>query len=55
MTCGKIWIRRVSPESAPDYPYFPTGQFETKQRGFSNADLAAIGSGNAIRLLPRLA
>jgi 6-methylsalicylate decarboxylase len=38
-----------------DYPYFPTGQFENlKQLGFSNADLAAIGSGNAIRLLPHL-
>ena len=38
-----------------DYPYFPTGQFENlRQQGFSNADLAAIGSGNAIRLLPRL-
>jgi 6-methylsalicylate decarboxylase len=38
-----------------DYPYFPTGQFENlKQLGFSNVDLAAIGSGNAIRLLPRL-
>ena len=38
-----------------DFPYFPTGQFENlKQLGFSNADLAAIGSGNAICLLPRL-
>jgi 6-methylsalicylate decarboxylase len=38
-----------------DYPYFPTNQFENlKQLGFSSTDLDAIGSGNAVRLLPRL-
>ena len=39
-----------------DYPYFSVGQFaDLKQLGLSPADLDAIGSGNAIRLLPRLA
>ena len=39
-----------------DYPYFPTGQFESlKGLGLAAADLDAIASGNAIRLMPRLA
>ena len=38
-----------------DYPYFPLDQHVTlAQAGLSAADLAAIGSGNAMRLLPRL-
>jgi predicted TIM-barrel fold metal-dependent hydrolase len=38
-----------------DYPYFPLDQHVTlAQAGLSPADLAAIGSGNATRLLPRL-
>jgi predicted TIM-barrel fold metal-dependent hydrolase len=38
-----------------DYPYFPLDQHVTlAQAGLSATDLAAIGSGNAMRLLPRL-
>ena len=38
-----------------DYPYFGMGQMTNlKKTGLSDADLNAIGSGNAIRLLPRL-
>jgi predicted TIM-barrel fold metal-dependent hydrolase len=38
-----------------DYPYFGMGQMTNlKNTGLSDADLNAIGSGNAIRLLPRL-
>ena len=38
-----------------DYPYFPLDQIESLRRlGLSAADLTAIGSGNAGRLLPRL-
>jgi predicted TIM-barrel fold metal-dependent hydrolase len=38
-----------------DYPYFPLDQFaDLKALGLSEADLQAIGSGNAIRLIPRL-
>ena len=39
-----------------DYPYFALDQFATlKASGLSEADLKAIGSGNATRLIPRLA
>jgi 6-methylsalicylate decarboxylase len=39
-----------------DYPYFPDSQIETiRKMGLSAADLAAIESGNAARLIPRLA
>jgi predicted TIM-barrel fold metal-dependent hydrolase len=38
-----------------DYPYFPLNQIETiRKMGLSAADLAAIESGNATRLVPRL-
>jgi 6-methylsalicylate decarboxylase len=37
-----------------DYPYFPLDQIEKLRRTLSAPDLAAISSGNAIRLLPRL-
>jgi predicted TIM-barrel fold metal-dependent hydrolase len=38
-----------------DYPYFQLNQFENlRALGFSDADLAAIASGNASRLVPRL-
>jgi predicted TIM-barrel fold metal-dependent hydrolase len=38
-----------------DYPYFGWGQFQDlKEAGFSPAELEAIGSGNATRLIPRL-
>jgi 6-methylsalicylate decarboxylase len=38
-----------------DYPYFPLDQHVTlNQAGLSAADLKAIGSDNAMRLLPRL-
>ena len=38
-----------------DYPYFPHDQFkELDKLGLSAADVQAIGSGNATRLLPRL-
>ena len=38
-----------------DYPYFGMGQrTNLKNTGLSDADLNAIGSGNVIRLLPRL-
>ena len=39
-----------------DYPYFPLNQIEViRQMGLSAADLQAIESGNAARLVPRLA
>jgi predicted TIM-barrel fold metal-dependent hydrolase len=38
-----------------DYPYFGLGQFkDLKEADFSPAELEAIGSGNATRLIPRL-
>ena len=37
-----------------DYPYFPLDQIETLRRTLPPQDLAAISSGNAVRLLPRL-
>ncbi len=38
-----------------DYPYFPLDQFKNLDKlGLSAADIQAIGSGNAKRLLPRL-
>ncbi len=38
-----------------DYPYFAMNQFDNlKAAGLSEADLGAIGSGNAIRLIRRL-
>jgi predicted TIM-barrel fold metal-dependent hydrolase len=38
-----------------DYPYFALDQIaELRQLGLAPADLAAIESGNAARLLPRL-
>ena len=37
-----------------DYPYFPLDQIENLRRTLSAPDLAAIASGNATRLLPRL-
>jgi predicted TIM-barrel fold metal-dependent hydrolase len=38
-----------------DYPYFGLGQFkDLEAAGFSAAELEAIGSGNATRLIPRL-
>ena len=38
-----------------DYPYFGMDQITNlKNVGLSEADLNAIGSGNAVRLLPRL-
>src|SRR5262249_60498631 len=38
-----------------DYPYFPLGQWKSlRALGLSEVDLAAIGSGNAMRLVPRL-
>jgi predicted TIM-barrel fold metal-dependent hydrolase len=37
-----------------DYPYYPLNQIENLQRTLSAQDLAAISSGNAVRLLPRL-
>jgi len=37
-----------------DYPYFPLEQWKSlRALGLSEADLAAIGSGNAMRLVPR--
>jgi len=39
-----------------DYPYFPLNQIETiRQMGLPAGDLHAIESGNAARLVPRLA
>ena len=39
-----------------DYPYFPLNQIEViRQMGLAPADLQAIESGNAARLVPRLA
>jgi 6-methylsalicylate decarboxylase len=39
-----------------DYPYFPLNQIEViRQMGLPAADLQAIESGNAARLVPRLA
>lgn len=39
-----------------DYPYFPLNQIESiRSMGLSPADLQAIESGNATRLIPRLA
>jgi 6-methylsalicylate decarboxylase len=39
-----------------DYPYFPLNQIEViRQMGLPVADLQAIESGNAARLVPRLA
>jgi len=38
-----------------DYPYFPLGQIANlRQLGLNAADMEAIESGNAIRLIPRL-
>ncbi|HML14168.1 MAG TPA: amidohydrolase family protein [Xanthobacteraceae bacterium] len=38
-----------------DYPYFPLDQWKSlRALGLSEADLAAIESGNALRLVPRL-
>ena len=38
-----------------DYPYFPLSQIETiRKMGLAAADVAAIESGNATRLVPRL-
>jgi predicted TIM-barrel fold metal-dependent hydrolase len=37
-----------------DYPYYPLNQIENLRRTLSAQDLAAISSGNAARLLPRL-
>ena len=38
-----------------DYPYFGLGQFKNlEEAGLSAAELESIGSGNAIRLIPRL-
>jgi predicted TIM-barrel fold metal-dependent hydrolase len=38
-----------------DYPYFPLSQIETiRKMGLPAADLTAIESGNATRLIPRL-
>ena len=37
-----------------DYPYFPLDQIETLRHALPPQDLAAISSGNALRLLPRL-
>ena len=37
-----------------DYPYYPLDQIENLRRTLSPQDLAAISSGNAARLLPRL-
>lgn len=37
-----------------DYPYFPLNQIENLRRTLSVQDLAAISSGNAMRLVPRL-
>ena len=37
-----------------DYPYWPFDQIENLRRALSPQDLAAISSGNATRLLPRL-
>jgi predicted TIM-barrel fold metal-dependent hydrolase len=38
-----------------DYPYFPLDQWKSLRAvGLSEVDLAAIGSGNATRLVPRL-
>ena len=37
-----------------DYPYYPLNQIENLRRALSAQDLAAISSGNATRLLPRL-
>jgi len=37
-----------------DYPYYPLNQIENLRQTLSATDLAAISSGNAVRLLPRL-
>jgi predicted TIM-barrel fold metal-dependent hydrolase len=38
-----------------DYPYFPLDQINTlRKQGLASADIEAIASGNAARLLPRL-
>ena len=37
-----------------DYPYFPLDQIETLRHALPPQDLAAISSGNALRLLPHL-
>lgn len=37
-----------------DYPYYPLNQIENLRRMLSAEHLAAISSGNAVRLLPRL-
>jgi predicted TIM-barrel fold metal-dependent hydrolase len=37
-----------------DYPYFPLDQIEDLRRNLPSPDVAAISSGNALRLLPRL-
>ena len=37
-----------------DYPYYPLNQIENLRHRLSPQDVAAISSGNAMRLLPRL-
>ena len=37
-----------------DYPYFPLDQIDKLRQTLSALDLAAISSGNATRLVPRL-
>jgi predicted TIM-barrel fold metal-dependent hydrolase len=37
-----------------DYPYYPLNQIDKLRETLSPQDLAAVSSGNAMRLLPRL-